>query len=598
MTFSSNDSLNILKKIWPYMWPKNRLDLKIRILGAIFFLIASKLILLGIPFLFKWTTESLIEQSIIQTQMSYLKTGVVILITSYGAARVLNLILNQLRDYLFSKVGQDATSTLYHQVVSHVYKLSQRFHINYKVGKLSSAIVNGTKAIETIIRIMVVHLIPTVMEFLIAIIFLWYSYGHIYVGIIVCIVVLYTAFTIIASNWRVNLFRKLNRIGNETHANVFDSLVNFETIQYFNSEKTEIERFEKCISKYEKVAISIATSLGWLNFGQGLIFSLGMIIIMIMSSHAVMIGQQTVGDFIFINALLTQLSIPLNIIGTIYRDSRQSFIEIEELFNILSEKIEIENIPNAKNLNTKNGTITFDNVFFSYDSNDSILKGVSFETPAGKKTALIGKSGVGKSTISKLIYRLYDVQEGSIRIDGQDIKTITKESLRKTVGIIPQDTVLFNDTLKYNILYGRPSASEEELLFAIEIAQLKSFIMKLPDGLNTIVGERGLKLSGGEKQRVAIARAILKNPHIMIFDEATSSLDTITERYIQTALDSLSKNRTTLIIAHRLSTIINADIILVLHEGKIVERGCHEDLISLDGIYSSMWKKQQEYLDK
>ncbi|AHA28324.1 ABCB family ABC transporter ATP-binding protein/permease [Candidatus Liberibacter americanus] len=596
MSSSSNNSLSVLKKIWPYIWPKGSLDLKIRILGSIFFLIASKVMLLGVPFLFKWITDALNEQINQQNTTFHITTGVIVLISSYGTARVLSLIMNQLRDCLFAKAAQGATCKLYHQVVSHIYRLSQRFHVDYKVGKLSAAIGNGTKAIETILRIMVVHLIPTVIEFFIAIAFLWYSYGYFYVAVIAITVLFYTTFTVVTSNWRVRLFRQMNQLGNETHANVFDSLINFETMQYFNAEKAEIKRFEKAISKYEKAAISISTSLGWLNFGQGLILSIGIIIIMIMSSHAVNIGQQSIGDFVFINALLSQLSIPLNIIGTIYRDTRQSFIEIEELFNILSEKIEIKNITNADNLKITKGTINFDKVFFSYNLDNQIIKGFSLEIPARKKTALIGKSGVGKSTISKLIYRLYDIQDGSISIDGHDIRMVTKESLREAIGIIAQDTVLFNDTLRYNILYGRPDASEKDLEAAVEVAHLKSFIMSLPNGYDTMVGERGLKLSGGEKQRVSIARAVIKNPPIMIFDEATSSLDTITERSIQNALDSLSTNRTTLIIAHRLSTIVNADVIVVLNEGKIAEQGNHKHLMSLNGIYSSMWKKQQEHM--
>ncbi|ACT57049.1 ABC transporter ATP-binding protein/permease [Candidatus Liberibacter asiaticus] len=594
MAFARFPSLRTLKKLWPYMWPANRWDLKVRIIGAMFSVIASKFVILGIPFLLKWVTESLIEQSTASKTTSYLTIGIVILITSYGTMRVVNLISNHIRDFLYVEIGQGATCTLYHQVVSHVYKLSQRFHINYKVGKLSSAISNGIRSIEMIIRIIVVHLIPTILEFAISMAFLWYSYGDIYVSIMAVTVILYVWFTIITSNWRVGLSKKMNNLLHECHAKVFDTLINFETIQYFNSEKFEINRLEKYISKYKESAISVATSLGWLNFGQGLIFSIGMVITMIISSHAVYIGEQTVGDFVFINTLLTQLAIPLNILGTIYRDSRQSFIEIEELLNILNEKIEIQNAVNSKDLKIKNGHIVFNNVSFSYNHHNCIFKGISFEIAPSKKTALIGESGVGKSTVAKLLYRLYDIKGGIITIDGQDIKKITKESLRQTIGIIPQDTILFNDTLRYNILYGNPNASDQELCAAVEVAQLKSFIMKLPNGYDTVVGERGLKLSGGEKQRVSIARAILKNPPIIIFDEATSSLDIITERHIQTALATLSKNRTTLVIAHRLSTITDADNIIVFDQGTVVESGSHENLISQGGIYTSMWKKQCE----
>ncbi|MEG8099186.1 ABCB family ABC transporter ATP-binding protein/permease [Candidatus Liberibacter brunswickensis] len=594
MAFNNFTLPRIIKKIWPYIWPDNQLDLKIRIIGAMLFLIASKFITLGIPFFFKWVTDNLLEQSLSNKTASYISITTFILIISYGTMRIVSLVLNQIRDYLFVEVGQGATCTLYHQVVSHAYKLSQRFHIDYKIGRLSSAISNGTKAIETIIRIIVIHFIPTVLEFLISISFIWNIYGITYVNVIAITVVFYVCFTIIASNWRVGLFKKMNQLLHSCHATVFDSLINFETVKYFNSEKIEIKRFEKNISEYKKAAISISNSLGWLNFGQGMIFSIGMVIIMIMSSRAVYAGKQTIGDFVFINALLTQLSIPLNILGTIYRDSRQSFIEIEELFNILNEKIEIEDDINSKDLEIKNSHITFNNVFFSYNPNTCIFEGISFEILHGKKTALVGKSGVGKSTISKLIYRLYDIQDGCITIDGQDIKTVTQESLHRSIGIIPQNTILFNDTLRYNILYGNPNASEQDLYKAVEIAQLKSFIMNLPNGYDTIVGERGLKLSGGEKQRVSIARAILKNPPIMIFDEATSSLDVITEQNIQKSLNTISENRTTLVIAHRLYTISDADNIIVLDKGKIVEHGSHEDLISLGGIYANMWEEQKK----
>ncbi|MBL0848869.1 MAG: ABC transporter ATP-binding protein/permease [Candidatus Liberibacter ctenarytainae] len=599
MVFSLRPLLNVLEKIKPYAWPKGRLDIKARIIGAIFFLISSKLVLIGVPFFFKWATEALVEQSTAKNEILYLSIGMIMLISAYGLMRVLNLALNHLRDSLFSKVGQGATCDLYRLVVAHVYKLSQRFHVDYKIGKLSSAIINGTKAIEIIIRIMVVYLIPTIIEFIITIAFLWNIYGYAYVTVILLTLVMYTWFTIVASNWRVNLFKKMNRVAHDCHAKIFDSLVNFESMKYFNSEKIEFKKFEKSISQYEKSATSIAISLGWLNFGQGIIFSIGMVVLMLMSAHTVYIGQQTIGDFVFINALLSQLSIPLNIIGTIYRDSRQSLIEIEELFNILDEKIDIEDMPNAQPLKIKNGSITFDNVYFSYNSDRPILQGTCFDIPSGKKTALIGKSGVGKSTISKLLYRLYDINSGSICIDGQNIKTVTQESLRQNIGIIPQDTILFNDTLRNNILYGHPDCSDDELRSAVKIAQLETFIMNLPNGYDTLVGERGLKLSGGEKQRISIARAVLKDSPIMVFDEATSSLDTLTERSIQESLDSLSKNRTILVIAHRLSTVINADVIIVLrHNGKIAESGSHEELISRKGVYFSMWEKQQESLDQ
>ncbi|MBA5724016.1 ABC transporter ATP-binding protein/permease [Liberibacter sp. Z1] len=588
---------SILKKLFPYLWPRDRKDLKIRILGAMFFLVTSKLLLLGIPFLYKGATDYLSNKSFLAEEETYLKWGTVLII-AYGMMRIMNLVLVQLRDFLFAKVGQYAVRTLHYQVFSHIYNLSQRFHLEYKVGRLSSAIGSGIRSIEAIVRIIVVYLIPTIFEFLTAMIFLWIFYGYTYVVVVALTIILYSWFTIQASNWRIGIFRKMNDLSHECNAKVLDALVNFETVKYFNSEKFEIKNFEQSITQYERAAIPVLTSLGWLNLGQGIIFSAGMVILMIMSARAIYIGQQTIGDYVFMNALLSQLSRPLDIIGTIYRDARQSFVEIETLLYLLDEKIEIEDKPSAPALKINRSSVTFDNVFFHYNPDRPILKGISFEIPAGKTVALVGKTGSGKSTISRIIYRLYDIQNGSIHIDGQDIRTVTQESLREAIGIVPQDGILFNNTIGYNILYGRPDASNAELDAAVEVSQLKSLIANLPNGYETIVGERGLKLSGGEKQRIAIARTILKNPPILIFDEATSSLDTITEQQIQIALDSLSKNRTTLIIAHRLSTIINADQIIVLHEGKIIEYGSHADLISRNGIYASMWMKQQKNSNK
>ena len=426
-----------------------------------------------------------------------------------------------------------------------------------------------------------------------AIIF-WVSYGFWYVLVTAVTVSLYIWFTIKASDWRISIRRSMNDSDTDANTKAIDSLLNFETVKYFGNEKMEATRFDASMARYEKAATQVWTSLGWLNFGQGVIFGLGQTVMMVMSALAVQRGDQTIGDFVFVNALLMQLSVPLNFIGFVYREIRQGLTDIEQMFDLLEVQPEVVDRPGAPELQIRQGAIAFKDVHFAYDPERAILKGVSFEVPAGKTVAIVGPSGAGKSTISRLLYRFYDIQSGAITIDGQDVREVNQASLRKVIGMVPQDTVLFNDTVAYNIRYGRPSASEEELMAAAEIAQIGNFIRMLPDGFDTKVGERGLKLSGGEKQRVAIARTVLKAPPILILDEATSALDTTTEHEIQSALDVVSKNRTTLVIAHRLSTVINADEIIVLRDGTIAERGTHAGLLEQDGLYASMWNRQRE----
>ncbi|AMC13084.1 metal ABC transporter permease [Liberibacter crescens] len=588
--------IKTLRNLWPYMWPENRTDLKIRVVASIFFLVASKLVLLSVPFFFKWTTDSLNTQLQSSNMLTEFGIGAIALTAAYNLMRLLNVLLAQLRDILFSKVGQNAVRVLACHAFSQIHNLSMRFHIQRKTGALSRTIERGIKGIETTTRVITVYSFPAILECIVSIAFLWYSYGALYF-IITCItIVAYVWFTIKASNWRINIFKEMNKRDSEANNKIIDSLINYETVKCFCAEHIEIKNFDSSMSKYEKAAIIIANSLGWLNLGQATIFALGMTVIMLISAHTVQLGQQTVGDFVLINALLIQLTVPLNIMGTIYRDIRQGLFEIEDLFHIINEKPEIIDVKNAPSLIIKKGTISFKDIYFSYDIEKPILKNMSFEIPSGHTVAIVGKSGAGKSTISRLLYRFYEIQDGSISIDGQDIRSVTQKSLRAAIGIIPQDTVLFNNTIAYNILYGRPEASEKEMIHAAKVSQLDAFIESLKEGYNTIVGERGLKLSGGEKQRVAIARAIIKNPPILIFDEATSALDTITEGNIQKALESLSQNRTTLIIAHRLSTIVNVDNIIVLHEGNVLEQGTHAELLSYNGMYASMWTKQQAAL--
>jgi len=483
---------------------------------------------------------------------------------------------------------------LAHQTFLHLHRLSLRFHLARRTGGLSRVIERGTKGIETIVRFTMLNTAPTLVEFVIVGSIFAFMFGVSYLGVLVATVWLYLWFTIKASNWRITIRRDMNESDTDANSKAIDSLLNFETVKYFANEQMEARRFDASMAKYERSAIRIWTSLGVLNFGQALIFYTGVIVIGVMSVLGVMNRTLTLGDFVLLNTFLMQVYRPLNFIGFVYREIRQGLTDIEEMFKLLDQNPEVEDKPGAKPLEIKGPVICFEDVKFHYDPDRPILKGISFEVPAGKTIAVVGPSGAGKSTISRLLYRFYDVIEGKITIDGQDIRDITQASLRAAIGMVPQDTVLFNDTIAYNIEYGRPGASEEEVRQASELAQIGKFIDSLPKGFATQVGERGLKLSGGEKQRVAIARTILKGPPILILDEATSALDTKTEQDIQSALDAVSANRTTLVIAHRLSTVIKADEIIVLRDGEIAERGTHYRLLAKQGLYAQMWNRQRE----
>ena len=590
----SGNTFRTILNLWPYMWPSDRPDLKLRVLWAILYLVLSKLVLISVPYFFKYATNAL---NIDYTPPSWLPAvfaAPFMMVLAYNVARILQAGLNQLRDALFATVGQHAVRRLAYQTFVHMHELSLRFHLERRTGGLSRVIERGTKGIEAIVRFSILNTAPTVLEFALTALVVYISYGWHYMSIVAITVGLYTWFTIKASNWRISIRRQMNESDTEANTRAIDSLLNYETVKYFGNEDLEAKRFDSSMAGYEKAAIKTWISLGWLNFGQAVIFGAGMAVMMLMSAYEVMHGTQTLGDFVFINALLMQLSIPLNFIGSIYREVRQGLTDIEAMFDLLDVKQEVTDAPDAKPLIVKEGEIRFNHVEFSYDTNRQILKDIDFSVPAGKTVAIVGPSGAGKSTISRLLFRFYDVQKGSITIDGQDIRSVTQKSLRHEIGMVPQDTVLFNDTIAYNIRYGRPDASDEEVKKAAEMAQIGDFIAQLPDGYQSMVGERGLKLSGGEKQRVAIARTILKAPPILILDEATSALDTATELEIQYALDVVSRGRTTLVVAHRLSTIIGADEILVLKGGRIIERGKHDELLAKDGLYASMWHKQLE----
>ncbi len=583
-----------LVNLWPYMWPDDRPDLKIRVAWAAVFLVVAKLILVLVPYFFKWATDALNGELAAPGFIPAILVAPVMLVLAYNVVRVVQLGFNQLRDALFAKVGQHAVRQLAYKTFVHMHELSLRFHLERRTGGLSRIIERGTKGIESIVRFTILNTVPTILEFGLTAIIFAVAYGWIYVAIIAATVVLYTWFTVKASDWRIQIRREMNDSDTDANTKAIDSLLNFETVKYFGNEQMEAARFDRSMARYEDAATKTWTSLGWLNFGQGVIFGIGMASVMALSAWEVSRGTHTLGDFVFINAMLMQLSVPLNFIGFIYREIRQGLTDIENMFDLLDVPQEVKDRPGATALEVDDAAVRFTDVKFAYDPARPILKGVSFEVPAGKTVAIVGPSGAGKSTISRLLYRFYDIGSGTITIDGQDVRDVTQESLRAAIGMVPQDTVLFNDTIAYNIRYGRPSASEEEVRRAADLAQIGPFIERLPGGYNAMVGERGLKLSGGEKQRVAIARTILKAPPILILDEATSALDTQTEQEIQAALDLVSQGRTTIVIAHRLSTVIGADEIIVLKDGMIAERGRHVDLLEADGLYAAMWFRQRE----
>ena len=576
-----------VRHLWSYMWPTDRPDLRLRVILAIGALLVSKVATTLIPFAYKGIIDSLDGSATNGAVVLGLAVPIV-LVVAYVLGNIIDAGVQQLRDVLFASVGQHAVRKLALQTFHHLHRLSLRFHLARRTGGLSRVIERGTKGIETIVRFTMLNIAPTIVEFIItAIIFVW-MFGISYLGVLVVMIWGYLYFTIKASNWRISIRRDMNNSDTDANGKAIDSLLNFETVKYFANEKMEAERYDASMAGYERSAIRIWTSLGFLNFGQALIFYAGFLIIAVMSIVGVMNGTLTLGDFVLLNTFLMQIYRPLNFIGFVYRELRQGLTDIEEMFKLLDQAPEVEDASDAKPLAVSGPVIRFDNVSFHYDPDRPILKGVSFEVPAGKTVAIVGPTGAGKSTISRLLYRFYDVTGGAITIDGQDLRKVTQESLRSAIGMVPQDTVLFNDSIGYNIEYGRPGASTEDVRAAAAMAQVGPFIESLPKGYDTPVGERGLKLSGGEKQRVAIARTIL------ILDEATSALDTKTERYIQSALDVVSKNRTTVVIAHRLSTVVNADEILVLRDGVVAERGNHVALLQQSGLYAQMWNRQRE----
>ncbi|HEY0854842.1 MAG TPA: ABC transporter ATP-binding protein/permease [Devosia sp.] len=586
--------LRTVRNLWVYMWPKDRADLKLRVVLAIGALLVSKVATTFIPFAYKGIIDSLDGATNGDNTLVLGLAVPVVLVLAYAIGNIVDAGFQQLRDVLFASVGQHAVRKLAYQTFQHLHRLSLRFHLARRTGGLSRVIERGTKGIETIVRFTMLNTAPTLVEFVITGVIFIVMFGATYLGVLIVTIWLYLWFTIKASNWRIAIRRDMNDSDTDANSKAIDSLLNFETVKYFTNEEMEAKRFDKSMETYERSAIRIWSSLGVLNFGQALIFYVGVAVIGTLAIYGVLNKQLTLGDFVLLNTFLMQIYRPLNFIGFVYREIRQGLTDIEEMFKLLDRSPEIEDKPGAKPLDITGPVIRFEDVKFHYDADRPILKGVSFEIPAGKTIAVVGPSGAGKSTISRLLYRFYDVIEGRITIDGQDLRDITQQSLRSAIGMVPQDTVLFNDTIEYNVRYGRPDATLDEVKRAADMAQVGPLIEKLPKGYETQVGERGLKLSGGEKQRVAIARTILKGPPILILDEATSALDSKTEEDIKSALDLVSANRTTLVIAHRLSTVVNADEIIVLRDGEIAERGTHAGLLAQDGLYAQMWNRQRE----
>jgi len=584
----------VIRSLLPFLWPprgvENALEIRARVALALLFIIAAKVATVYAPIYLKHAVDILSSDVTVETAVAV----PLALIVAYGGARFLGLAFAQFRDAIFAKVGVRAVRRSSAVVLAHLHRLSLRFHLDRRTGALSRSIERGRNAIESLVSISLFNVLPTILEVALVFVILWKSFSIWFGLVTLAVVVIYVAFTSFTTEWRLKFRRDSNALDNKANTRAIDSLLNYETVKTFGNEALEVREYDRVMGQYEKASVRTQSTLALMNIGQALIISVGLAVLMAMAASGKVAGKMTVGDFTLVNLYMLQLSQPLNFFGFVYRNIKQALVDIEKMFDLMDVEPEIKDKDGAPDLKVSGGEVRFENVSFAYDPRRTILKNVSFTVPAGKMTAFVGATGSGKSTLGRLLFRYYDVNEGRITIDGQDLRDVTQTSLRAALGVVPQDTVLFNDTIGYNLGYAKPDATQDDIVHAARLAHIQDFIARLPDGYETLVGERGLKLSGGEKQRVAIARVILKGAPILLFDEATSALDTHTEKEIQANLREVSAGRTTLVIAHRLSTIVDADQILVLGDGAIIERGTHAELLRHGGSYASAWAKQQK----
>ena len=593
VSLKRGQAINVIKAVLPYLWPKSRKDIQFRVVLAMLALILGEILGVLAPYFYGVSVDALAPGAGENQTIFMLTAGALGMVVAYGVMRILSVGFSQLRDVIFARVGQRALRQLALETFRHMHRLSLRYHITRKTGGLSRVMERGVKGVEFLLRFMLFSIGPLILKLLIVAGIFYLEFGFAYMAIVLITIVLYIWFTFSVTEWRVKVRKEMNDKDTDANQKAIDSLLNFETVKYFGAEEREALRYDESMRGYEAAALKTSYSLAFLNFGQTLLITSGLIAVMIMAAMGVQRGEFSVGDFVMANAYMIQITMPLGFLGTVYREIRQALVDMGEMFDLLGQPEEVTDTKNASDLIIKGGQIEFDNVSFGYDQERVILSNLSLTIKKGETVAIVGPSGSGKSTIGRLIFRFYDVNNGSIRIDGQDIRDVTQVSVHNSIGIVPQDTVLFNDTIGYNIAYGRKNASNDDIVEAAKSAKIHDFIISLTDGYNTTVGERGLKLSGGEKQRVGIARTLLKNPPILVLDEATSALDTETERNIQESLRGLGSGRSVITIAHRLSTVVDADQIVVLEKGVIVEKGTHDELLNLNGRYTKMWHIQE-----